>query len=602
QTAFSPDGTEVLTVGRDHRVFLWKLQAGQPVTPVQLGSDAVPASAATFSPPDGHQVLIVDVNGVLEVWDQQSTQNVGSFDAGDGSVTSVAYNPDGTRVVTAHADGTARVRTLNDPDPQHVLVLRPQAVSTSTGPAAFNDASFSRDGNLIVTAGNDNVARVWDAASGAQLAELRGHTGVVRTARFSNDGKHILTASDDWTARVWDTSTYTQSIVLRGNTAPVLEAVFDASGSQALTAGADGTVRQWDLSGLTLTLGGSDGTSTPQRAVAFSPDGRYLAGANDRWVVNVWNAQDLEQALQSLPNAASPVPIAPRTTIQESGAVYALAFSADGRSLLVGGNNLPPRTYDPETGGQRSEFPQPGKLRSVAFSPDGTHVAAVGTDQMVHIWDAQTLLPTGNPLSGHTDALTSVAYDPSGKYLVTASLDGTARVWDAQSHAQLHVLSVRQAATPLTVNAAGTQINLAPRAAALTSAAFSADGRRVVTEGSDGLVRIWDVERETAIATLPGAGNGVGSVVYSPDGHWILSAGNDGGARALDASDFHQIAELNAPNGRAITAVALNAGQRLMALAMEDGTLQLGACELCSTTDELIGPAKLHLPEVVTAQ
>jgi len=65
-------------------------------------------------------------------------------------------------------------------------------------------AAFSADGTRIVTASFDRTARVWDAASGEMLLELKGHNGQVTTAAFSVDGARIVTASVDRTARVWD--------------------------------------------------------------------------------------------------------------------------------------------------------------------------------------------------------------------------------------------------------------------------------------------------------------------------------------------------------------------------------------------------------------
>jgi len=65
-----------------------------------------------------------------------------------------------------------------------------------------NNANFSADGSKIVTASTDNTARVWDV-KGNLIAELKGHTDGVYSANFSADGSKIVTASLDNTARVW---------------------------------------------------------------------------------------------------------------------------------------------------------------------------------------------------------------------------------------------------------------------------------------------------------------------------------------------------------------------------------------------------------------
>ena len=68
-------------------------------------------------------------------------------------------------------------------------------------------AAFSPDGSRIVTASRDNTARLWDAKTGAALATLSGHTDAVTSAAFSPDGSRVVTASEDKTARLWDAKT-----------------------------------------------------------------------------------------------------------------------------------------------------------------------------------------------------------------------------------------------------------------------------------------------------------------------------------------------------------------------------------------------------------
>jgi WD40 repeat protein len=78
-------------------------------------------------------------------------------------------------------------------------------------------AAFSPDGSRIVTASNDKTARIWDTASGKETAVLRGHDGTVSSAAFSRDGSRIVTASEDKTARIWDAASAKEIAVLRGH-------------------------------------------------------------------------------------------------------------------------------------------------------------------------------------------------------------------------------------------------------------------------------------------------------------------------------------------------------------------------------------------------
>ena len=67
-----------------------------------------------------------------------------------------------------------------------------------------SSAAFSPDGKKIVTASEDNTAKIWDAGSGALLIDLKGHSGGVYSATYSPDGKKIVTASRDHTAKIWE--------------------------------------------------------------------------------------------------------------------------------------------------------------------------------------------------------------------------------------------------------------------------------------------------------------------------------------------------------------------------------------------------------------
>ena len=76
----------------------------------------------------------------------------------------------------------------------------------------MRSAAFSPDGSRIVTASEDKTARIWDAASAKEIAVLRGHDNYVNSAAFSPDGSRIVTASGDKTARIWDAHLQTMAV------------------------------------------------------------------------------------------------------------------------------------------------------------------------------------------------------------------------------------------------------------------------------------------------------------------------------------------------------------------------------------------------------
>ena len=112
---------------------------------------------------------------------------------------------------------------------------------------AVKSAAFSPDGARIVTASDDETARVWEAASGQQVAELKGHGGSVKSAAFSADGARIITASADGTARVWEAASGQQVAKLKGTGGSVNSAAFSPDGARVVTASNDYTARVWEV-------------------------------------------------------------------------------------------------------------------------------------------------------------------------------------------------------------------------------------------------------------------------------------------------------------------------------------------------------------------
>jgi len=108
-------------------------------------------------------------------------------------------------------------------------------------------AAFSPDGRLVVTASDDNTARVWDAARGVPLLDPLEHKGTVLDAAFSPDDRRLITASEDHSARVWDVATGEPLTPPLRHPVAVARAYFGSDGNRAFTVGQDGVVRSWDL-------------------------------------------------------------------------------------------------------------------------------------------------------------------------------------------------------------------------------------------------------------------------------------------------------------------------------------------------------------------
>ncbi|WP_232537783.1 CHAT domain-containing protein [Cystobacter fuscus] len=469
--------------------------------------------AASFSP-DGTRMVTASEDGTARVWraDGSDQDHPLVLTGHAGPVNSVAFSPDGTRVVTGSSDKTARVWRTDGSDQGHPLVL--------TGHEGLvYSVAFSSDGTRVVTASEDKTARVWhtDGSDQEHPLVLTGHAGPVNSAAFSPDGTRVVTTSEDKTARVWHTDGSDQEhpLVLTGHAGPVNSAAFSPDGTRVVTASDDNTARMWRADGSDqghpLVLTGHEGLVY---SVAFSSDGTRVVTTSEDKTARVWHTDGSDQGH-------------PLVLTGHAGPVNSATFSPDGTRVVTASSDNMARVW--HTDGSDQEHPlvlagHEGPVYSAAFSPDGTRVVTASDDNMARMWRANgSNQDYPLVLTGHAGPVYSAAFSPDGTRVVTASDDNTARVWRSDGSDQEHPLILRGHDGPV------------------SSVAFSSDGIRVVTGSSDKTARVWrsDGSDQKHPLVLTGHASLVSSAVFSPDGTRVVTASYDKTARMWrsDGSD-----------------------------------------------------------------
>lgn len=307
---FSLDGRLLVEAieGNAGRVF--DVETGKET--VRFRQNVCSGNLAVFGPNSAH-VLTQSEDGSLRVWDVSSGQRVSDLECTTGEFRPAAFSPDGTRIVTTCSDWTAHLwetssgRSLLElewPESEERITLQP---SSGAGVrlriaevAPVTTAAFSPDGTRIVTAFSHDALRLWNADSGRLMTEFHGHTDRICSIAFDPGGNRILTGSKDGTARLWDAhATQSAKIPLQwagqDQTSPrIRRAMFSADCSSIATVLADGSMRVWDaLNGQCLSRLAKVGYEI--RSATFSPDGGILAAICDseaasgaHWVL-VWD-------------------------------------------------------------------------------------------------------------------------------------------------------------------------------------------------------------------------------------------------------------------------------------------------------------------------
>ncbi|NDJ62514.1 MAG: TIR domain-containing protein [Chloroflexi bacterium] len=290
-------------------------------------------------------------------------------------ITSVAFAPGGTEMVTGSADGSVRLWALPDGSVLRDIETTQQLLTDPGDPVT--GVAFSPDGTQIVA--GTGMGRVWAwTTAGEPIYNLDAHPCCVTSVAMSPDGGSILTGSlsDERALGVWDAATGELQLTDVAVNCCVQTAAFDASGGALLVVGERVATGRWDAATGSIQLG------------------------------------------QPLLNAA--------------GRSHSGVFAPDGSQVLVDitdGFGSTARLWDATTGAQVQIFEgHSGDVLSVAFAPDGTTILTGSADNTARVWDRES----GEPLrifGLHSDAITQVAVSPGGRFVLTGSADHTARLW-----------------------------------------------------------------------------------------------------------------------------------------------------------------------------
>ena len=474
-----------------------------------------------------------------------------------GVVRSVAFSPDDKKIASGSSDHTVKLWDRNG-----------KLLATLEGHSdRVNSVAFSSNGNALASGSEDGTIRLWDHSQGTFLATLEGHSKGINSVAFSPDGSILASASKDDTIKLWDHNGNLLT-TLDGHGEGVNSVTFSPDGNTLASTGWDskftslnGTIKLWERNGTLLTTF----QESALMSVVFSPDGNVIASADGSYA-RLWDREgNLLDTLESVIRLSDRDGNRLTTLESDSGMFLSLAFSPDGKILASANEDNTIRLWDRNGNLLNTLKGNSDKTMSVAFSPDG-NTLAFADGNTIKLWDLNTTAPTilegavmafspdnrtiasvnhdndtiklwdrnGNlltTLEGHGDVL-NVIFSPDSNTLVSADLQGSLRLWKLNG----------TLLTTLESNSTFNSIMTTPieythyyysNVFHLSVVAFSPDSKTLASASEDGTIKLWD-HNGTLLSTIESHDDVVRSVTFSPDSKTLASASEDGTIKLWD--------------------------------------------------------------------
>jgi WD40 repeat protein len=520
--------------------------------------------------PNGQNIATSSEDRTVKIWDTHTGILLYSLENHTKGVKSVNYSPDGKKIVSASFDHTAIIWDATIGQQLYVLDSYDTDHHINAPTNGINTAIFSPDGKTIITAAGDNTAKLWDVESGKLIRsfsdqinsnrkdkkkgkknienQFKGHSGPVISASFSTDGNSILTVSKDRTAKLWEVSSGKVLHTFSGLNWLNPIAIFSPDNKNIITVTNDRKIKKWDIiSGeiIDSLLGHKREIVT----IMFQPKTNVLLSISENRISHFWDMEEMKLIESKISPLQLVQPLFSKNSLMP-------LFDAEGKYLISG--NFDIQIIDLATGeiNHTIKKDKPGRsFTNSVLSPDGKWLLTSYDDHTASLWnmssgvlaqsfkgfssrpvgykfnnDYNQILSAYNDnyvrvwncskgeivkaFKAHDEYIQFIDYSPDGKLFLTASGDFSTKVWDSQSFNLIRTFS--------------------GHLSGFSFAQFTTDNKQIITT-SGKKIRIWDIQTNRIKYTIEEEGYRDILTRISPDGKTLLAA-TSGSANLWDIS------------------------------------------------------------------
>jgi len=627
-----PRSRLLITGSRDRTLKIWDIDTGLEQKTIPVVGE--PPSALWISP-DERLVAVgsAQPSAPIKTLDMETGRFVGNLSAGSGSVTSLAFSDDGSRILTIEAKGVARLW-----DVQGFKAAATFKIPAHTA-AALVSGDVSRPD--IIVSGMDRIVKRVRPADSDVAAFERGHKEPITRLTATPDGSRVLSCGRDKQVMVWDGSTGGIVTVFQGHQELVSEVALNPMRNLAASWDPKAGIKVWDSTTGIVFRTFSTG-ETEVNCIAFTPDGdKLLAGGRDM-ALRVWSVK----GHQIMPDFAL-ARIRPVTKQLKSdrkfkamvGAAqkamkrgaFATAYSLLRDSQSLSGYERSDTALDLiirmkehgvrlglHGGWKRKTLETPSGVMDVTFSPSAINFLTAQSDHTIRMWSSKTG-ECVKVLKGHTNLVAALSYSVNGREALSGSDDKTVRLWDMNTGRNVSVLKGHTDSVSCVAYARNGDFGLSGSWDAtlrlwrlpdgnlskvlkgheerITSADFVNDSEYIVSAGFDGIIKMWDVASGRVLRDLKGHKDRIMCLSVSPRSDYLLSGSMDGTVRIWDLKTGACIRTVE-DNESGVRTVSFSPDQRFFVTGGGDAVVRVWSFDNGKCQRDFQG----HVKEITSAE
>jgi WD40 repeat protein len=386
---------------------------------------------------------------------------------------------------------------------------------------SINSAKFSPDGKRVVISSDDSFVKIWDVKTGNVIHNLKGHTHMVKDANYSNSGKYIVTnGGSEMTARIYDATTGRIIDSLEYHIDYITTAIFSPDEKTVLTSSFDKTAKIWDIQAGKVIQNFTGHTDRVNFA-NFSQNGTIIVTTSDDKTAKIWDVKT-GKIIHTLLGHTQPV--------------ISASFSFDNKKIVTVSEDNTAKIWDLATGKllkslskkSPNNFSYNGKDKikptkeedhffnaqnyRALFSPDGQTIVTITNDVVANIWNSE-----GKWL------FSVESYDRDKGYAIFSSINFSADGRKIVLNSSNDIVKV--------VNLLTQKTELTFKDYDVFTSSFSNDGKKILTSSFTIKSKIWDASNGELLQRLEGHTKTADFAKYSPDGKKIITVFKDNSFR-----------------------------------------------------------------------